>query len=142
MEPVKTKTLAEVHAEDHAQWLAQAMAILQPKCSHLYHHQRWYTCMLCGYEETWEHTDNCVCTFVETSALTDAFPVYRVTARKTYCVDHGIDYKIYPVSDRKQGPYGTKHKRADAEERSKALTSGRYSDGSMRKIKFDIEGTK
>lgn len=137
VEPVKVKTLYEVHKEDHRLWLAEYRAIFQKNCDHLYHDQKWATCMLCGYEEPWHYEEGCGCTYAETSKLTDLHPTYALINRASWCKVHGRDFKLFPISDRKRGPYGPQSDQAGAVERSRELTTGR----SMRRIDSDIEGT-
>jgi hypothetical protein len=134
--PVKPKTLREVHEEDHKFWLGEYKAILQKDCDHLYHHQNWYTCKMCGYEEPWEYRDGCRCTVAEDRSLTDINPTYHLIKRQFFCIVHGTDFKMFPVSDRKRGPYGPQSDSNGAVERSRELTRGR----SMRRIDYDIEG--
>jgi hypothetical protein len=131
------KTLAQVNAEDHAYWMADYKAILQKDCDHLYHHQNWYTCMLCGYEEPWEHLEGCRCRYEELRTLTDVHPVFTLIERQSWCIVHGIDFKLFPISNRKRGPYGPQSDSRDSVELSRELTRGR----SMRRIDYDIEGT-
>lgn len=136
--PVPQKTLAEVHAEDHAWWMAEALAILQPKCDHLYHHQRWYTCKMCGYEEPWVYSQGCSCRYEDVRTISDAIPTYSLIERTSWCSVHGKDFKLYPISDRKKGPYGPtnddNHK--SSVEASRELTKGR----SLRPL-LQIKGT-
>jgi len=131
------KTLKQVHEEDHAFWLAEYKAILQVGCDHLYHHQHWYTCMLCGYEEPWEYVEGCKCRYEELHTLATARPTYALIKRQSFCKVHGTDFKAFPISDRKRGPYGPDSDSLGSVERSRALTQGR----SMRRIATDIEGS-
>jgi len=131
------KTLKQVHEEDHAYWLAEYKAIFQKDCDHLYHHQTWYTCMLCGYEEPWVYEEGCGCRYEEVSALTDKHPQYALIKRESWCKVHGIDFKYFPISARKHGLYGPQSDSTGSVERSRELTKGR----SMRRIDTDIEGT-
>jgi hypothetical protein len=134
---VPVKTLKQVHAEDHAFWSAEYKAILQKGCDHLYHHQRWYTCMICGYEEPWVYEEGCSCRKEEVHTLCDARPTYHLVIRQSFCTIHGIDFKFFPISDRKHGPYGPQSDSTGSVERSRELIKGR----SLRKIDFNIEGT-
>lgn len=135
--PVVPKTLRQVHEDDHKLWLEDYKRILQRGCDHLYHHQNWYTCLMCGYEEPWEYREGCRCTVVETKTLTDIHPTYALTKRQSFCIVHGKDFKLFPISDRKRGPYGPHGDQKDAVKRSMALTRGR----SLRRISQDIEGS-
>lgn len=134
---VPAKTLKQVHAEDHAFWLAEYKAILQKGCDHLYHQQHWYTCMLCGYEEPWEYVEGCSCRYEELHTLCYARPTYHLVIRQSFCKIHGIDFNYFPISARKHGPYGPQSDSTGSVERSRELTKGR----SMRRIGTDIEGT-
>jgi len=131
------KTLKQVHEEDHKFWLEEYRAILQKDCDHLYHHQDWYHCRMCGYEEPWVYEKGCGCTKEEVRALTDINPTYHLITRQSFCKVHGIDFKIFPISDRKRGPYGPQSDSQGSIERSRELTKGR----SMRRIADDIEGS-
>lgn len=100
------KSLVEVHDEDHADWLEQYKAILQKDCDHLYHSQNWYTCYMCGLDEPWEYKEGCSCRVYSSLALNQPKIEYSLTQRLPSCKVHGKDYKLMPVSDRKQGPFG------------------------------------
>lgn len=137
VKPVKAKTLFEVHKEDHDFWLAEYKAIFQKTCAHLYHHQAWYTCMQCGYEEPWEYAEGCRCRYAEDRALADRYSRFSLIERASYCTVHGKDFKLFPISDRKSGPYGPRNDQTDSIKKSNELMQGR----SRRKVDYDIEGT-
>lgn len=94
-------------AQQHKDWLEEAWAILRRDCEHVYHHQHWYTCKKCGYEEPWKWEPNCSCTVAADKALTDPVERYSLITRQSYCKVHGTDYKLFPLSDRKEGPFGS-----------------------------------
>lgn len=93
-------------AQQHTEWLEEAWAILRRDCEHVYHHQKWYTCIKCGYEEPWVWESNCGCTVDIATTLTDKTERYILRTRQSWCSVHGTDYKLFPLSDRKQGPFG------------------------------------
>lgn len=93
-------------AQQHTEWLEEAWAILRRDCEHVYHHQKWYTCMKCGYEEPWVWEPNCGCTVDISTTLTDETERYILRTRQSWCSVHGTDYRLFPLSDRKQGPFG------------------------------------
>jgi hypothetical protein len=97
-------------AAEHKGWLDEAMAILQQHCQpHYYHHQKWYTCMNCGYEEPWVWEPDCVCRHEIVDTV--AGPLGRVLIeRYSWCKVHGKDFSnSWPVSLRDTpGKYGTK----------------------------------
>ena len=114
--------------EAEESWMKEALAIVQKHCDHLYHHQNWYTCMICGYEEPWEYKAGCRCTFHVVTTLASQDTEYVCTERQDWCSVHGKDFRVYPISDRKQGPFGTGNNGAgsrDGIEYSRELTKGR-----------------
>lgn len=131
------KTLRQVHEADHKLWLEEYKRIFQKDCDHLYHHQKWATCMMCGYEEPWEYAEGCQCTYAEDRKLTDINPTYTLINRQGFCRIHGIDFKAFPISDRKSGPYGPSADQTGSVERSRKLTEGR----TRRRVDYDIKGS-
>lgn len=126
----------KVREQMHREWLAEYKELLQKNCNHIYHHQNWYTCFICGYIEPWKHNDDCRCRTATDQTLTQEKRQYVLMERESYCKVHGIDFSGYPFADRTSGNYGPRgnqiHGGMDAVNRSKELTEGR----SMRKIDF------
>jgi hypothetical protein len=124
----------------HTEWVAEYKAIIQKHCSpHLYHHQHWYTCINCGYEEPWEYKEGCGCTYSTVTTLTSATPEYVLTGeRASWCSVHGVDFTCFPISDRTSGKYGPSNDRTGGVERSRELTKKHP----VRKINYEFENNK
>jgi hypothetical protein len=135
--PVRIKTLAEVHAEEHKDWMDQAWAILRKGCKHIYHYSQWYTCINCGEEEPWVWREGCECRYEEVHTFASARPHYALVLRRPNCRHHGKDYKSWPLSERKGTVvYGAENR--DYYLAMKPTDRSKELEKEIRKVRFEI----
>jgi hypothetical protein len=145
VEPAKPiKTLAEVHADEHAEWLEKAWTILRSNCTeHIYHHQKWFTCINCGQDEPWEYKEGCECRYEELHTFAHTLPQRVLVLRRPNCRHHGKDYTSWPLSERKGRVIYGRDEYGDRISKSIAYEKGSALQPKVRRLRFDIpEGTK
>lgn len=108
------KTLAQVHAEDHANWQEAYNLLVRATCVHSYpatgHKASYAICGNCGYEEPWEWCEGCTCVTQSSIRLTDAVGRNILLHRSGTCIWHGIDWGNFgKYSDRSNKPFSSKH---------------------------------
>jgi len=136
--PVRIKTQAELHAEEHKDWMDKAWAIIRESCKeHIYHHQNWYKCINCGQEEPWVWKEGCECRYEEVHTFANVRPHYALVFRRPNCRHHGKDYTSWPLSERKGNVvYGRQS--SDRYTKDAPYEKGQALQSKVRKVRFEI----
>lgn len=80
--------------QDKAEWTREFQEIIQKTCKHDYapddlRREKWWTCVLCGYDKPWSYEEGCKCITTEDWALTDMKPRKGLYHRNGNCPVHG-----------------------------------------------------